>query len=128
MSDAVTALTTFDNESPTKPENLTATAVLNTSVTLTWTAATDNVKVAGYKILRDGVLVGVVREGVSFTDTGLKADTTYVYTVISFDLSDNSSVTSEPLSVTTAVVISNGLTLDNDMTFDAVFLQKKLLI
>ncbi len=120
MSDAVTALTTFDNESPTKPENLTATAVLNTSVTLTWTAATDNVKVAGYKILRDGVLVGVVREGVSFTDTGLKADTTYVYTVISFDLSDNSSVTSEPLSVTTAVVISNGLTLDNDMTFDAV--------
>src|SRR5699024_6251467 len=42
-----------DSIAPSKPTNLSATATED-SVSLNWTAATDNVGVTGYKIYRDG--------------------------------------------------------------------------
>ena len=39
-----------DTQSPTTPFGLTATAVSNTQVNLSWTASTDNVGVTGYRI------------------------------------------------------------------------------
>src|SRR5439155_6642898 len=42
-----------DSEPPTAPGDLAA-QVEGTSVTLTWTASTDNVAVTSYQVLRDG--------------------------------------------------------------------------
>jgi len=43
---------TTDNQPPSAPTNLVATAVANNEIDLSWTASTDNVGVTGYKIFR----------------------------------------------------------------------------
>lgn len=89
-----------DTTPPTVPGNLTAGTITETAATLTWTASTDNVKSAGYKIYRDGVLVGTV-SGTTYTDTTLKANTTYSYTVKAYDAAGNLSADSNAVSVKT---------------------------
>lgn len=42
--------TTTDTESPTTPQNLTATAVSSSRIDLSWTASTDNVGVTNYRL------------------------------------------------------------------------------
>lgn len=50
------------------------------TVSLNWTASTDNVGVTGYLIYQNGVQVGTSAT-TSYTDTGLTAGTSYAYTV-----------------------------------------------
>ena len=49
-----------DTQAPTAPSGLSATAASSTRVDLAWTAATDDVGVTGYRIYRDGAMVGSV--------------------------------------------------------------------
>jgi chitodextrinase len=90
---------TTDTTAPTAPTNVNGTATAN-SVALTWTAATDNVGVTGYRILRNGTQVGTSTT-TSFTDTGLAASTAYSYTVTAVDAAGNVSAPSAAKSVTT---------------------------
>lgn len=83
-----------DMTAPTTPTNLTAVAASLSELDLSWTAATDNVGVAGYKILRGGVYVGTTTTGTTFADTGLAASTTYTYTVKAYDAAGNVSTAS----------------------------------
>jgi len=55
FSEAVKVRTDVDNEPPTAPKNLGISSRTDTSVTLTWSASTDNAAVTGYKIYRNGV-------------------------------------------------------------------------
>jgi chitodextrinase len=89
-----------DTEAPSIPTGLAALAIGDTQATLTWTPSTDNVAVAGYRVLRDGTLVGSTRS-TTFTDTGLSPVTTYSYAVEAFDFAGNVSGLSTPLDVTT---------------------------
>ena len=89
-----------DTEPPTVPTNLTASTRSATSVTLTWTASTDNVGVAGYHVRRDAVIVATVT-GTSYIDSGLTPGTTYQYRVRAFDAAGNLSAYTAPLSVVT---------------------------
>lgn len=89
-----------DVEAPSIPTNVAATTINATEVTLNWTASTDNQRVAGYFVYRDGQLVGQPRTP-SFTDTGLTPDTQYTYTVKAFDASNNVSAASQPVIVQT---------------------------
>ncbi len=61
------SVTTLDTSAPTVPQKLSATAVSETRVDLSWSASTDNGggTVAGYKVYRDGTLVTLVRERVT---------------------------------------------------------------
>ena len=77
-----------DTTPPSAPGSLTATATSSVSVSLAWTAATDNVGVSGYRILRDGVQIGTTT-GLSYTDGGRTASTTYAYEVRAFDGAGN---------------------------------------
>jgi chitodextrinase len=70
------------------------------TVTLTWTASTDNVGVAGYKIFRNGTQVGTSAT-TSYVSAGLAASTTYSYTVSAYDTAGNNSAQSSSISVTT---------------------------
>jgi hypothetical protein len=91
-----------DTKAPSIPKIISATAKSATSVTVTWAPSTDNVGVAGYDVYRGGVNVATVGGGVkSFTDTGVKANTTYSYTVDAFDAVPNTSGKSAAVSVTT---------------------------
>jgi chitodextrinase len=92
-----------DTQPPSAPASLSAVATGSSSVDLSWSAATDNVGVTGYRILRNGAQVGTAT-GTSFVDVGLTPSTTYTYTVIARDAANNASASSPPASATTNAV------------------------
>ncbi|WP_435269985.1 glycoside hydrolase family 6 protein [Streptomyces sp. 1222.5] len=89
-----------DTKAPTAPTGLTVSATAADSVSLTWTAATDDTGVAGYDVYRDGVKAGTAT-GTSYTDQGLSPATTYRYTVKARDAAGNVSAASAAVSATT---------------------------
>ncbi len=107
QSAAVMATTVADTQPPTVPQNVVATAAGMQQVNLTWSAATDNVSVAGYyvyygKSTSSMTLVGNTA-ATSFTDTvGLTPGTTYYFTVAAYDEVLNVSAQSAPVTATTA--------------------------
>lgn len=78
-----------DTEKPTAPAVVTP-QISGTSVTLSWTRATDNVRVSGYRIYRDGVLIRDTTKR-TFTDEGLAIDTEYSYYIKAYDGAGNES-------------------------------------
>jgi endoglucanase len=104
-SSAVSATTqqgsTADTTPPSAPSNLSVTGTTSSSVSLSWSASTDNVGVTGYKIFRGGTQVGTAT-ATSFTDSGLSASTAYSYTVKANDAAGNVSTASNSVSATTA--------------------------
>jgi NPCBM/NEW2 domain/Fibronectin type III domain/Right handed beta helix region len=89
-----------DTQAPTVPTNVKATAVSSSQINITWTASTDNIGVAGYKVYRNGALAAVSNT-LSDSDSGLNASTTYAYTVAAYDAAGNISAKSAPISLTT---------------------------
>jgi fibronectin type 3 domain-containing protein len=87
-----------DTTSPTTPTSFTGKAG-SKSVTLTWKAATDNVAVTGYYVLRDGVRIATVT-GVTYSNTGLKSGVKHAYAVRSCDAAGNLSPLSATIYVT----------------------------
>jgi len=93
---------TTDTQAPTAPGSLQSASKTSQSVTLSWSASTDNVGVTGYAIFRNGSQVGT-SIATGYTDTGLTASTAYSYTVKASDATGNLSAASSSLSVTTKV-------------------------
>jgi chitodextrinase len=89
-----------DTQAPSAPTNLSATAVSQSQINLSWTASTDNVGVTGYKIFRGGTQVGT-SSTTSYSDTSLSAGTSYTYTVKATDAAGNDSLASSSASATT---------------------------
>lgn len=101
QSDPASATTpATDTIAPSTPINLSATPISSSQINLSWTASTDNVAVAGYKVFRDSSLL-VTTSGASYSNTGLAASTTYTYFVQAFDASGNVSSSSASTSATT---------------------------
>ncbi|MCF3182201.1 chitinase, partial [Streptomyces polychromogenes] len=78
----------------------TAGGLTETSVTLSWPAATDDKGVKNYDLYRGGAKLATVT-GTTYTDSGLTKGTTYTYTVTARDTADQTGPASAPLSVTT---------------------------
>ncbi|MFD6137726.1 glycoside hydrolase family 48 protein [Isoptericola sp. NPDC060257] len=90
-----------DTTAPSVPQDVTATAD-GTNVQVTWSPSTDDTRVTGYQVSRDGEGVGSVgAAATSFADGGLEPETAYAYTVTARDAAGNVSAASEPASVTT---------------------------
>src|SRR6266540_1464460 len=89
-----------DTTPPSAPSNLQSTGKTATSVSLSWTASTDNVGVTGYDVYRGSTKVGTPT-GTSYTDGGLSANTSYTYTVKARDAAGNVSAASNAVTVTT---------------------------
>jgi hypothetical protein len=93
-----------DTTPPSPPGNLTATAS-STQVNLSWTAATDNVGVAGYKVFRNSgatALATLPGTATSYPDNTVKPGTSYSYQVTALDSAGNQS-TRASVTVTTTV-------------------------
>ncbi|MEU6378508.1 glycoside hydrolase family 18 chitinase [Streptomyces sp. NPDC046909] len=88
------------DSAPSAPGTPTASGVTNTSVTLSWSAATDDKGIKNYDVLRNGTKVATVTS-TSYTDTGLTAGTSYSYTVQARDTADQTGPASGAVSVTT---------------------------
>ncbi len=90
----------FDTQSPTAP-TLSSTAQTDTTVDLSWSGATDNVGVTGYKIFKDGALEATLGNVNTYQVTGLVASTAYNFTAAALDAAGNESVVSNAVSITT---------------------------
>lgn len=96
-----------DPTPPTAPTNLASPGKTANSVTLTWNAATDNIAVTGYDIYRGATKVGSTNAStLTYTDTGLQPDTSYIYSVSSKDSSNNTTA-STPITVKTSLAELN---------------------
>ena len=106
-----------DTSAPTAPTNVAAPSMTASSVTLTWSASSDNVGVTAYEVYRGGVLAGATDGATTtFTDTGLSANTAYAYTVVAKDAAGNASPASAALEVTTSssnLLANGGFETDN---------------
>lgn len=93
-----------DTQAPTIPGAPTASAVTASSATLSWTASTDNVGVAGYDVVRvsGGTETKVAASTTnSTTVSGLTAKTAYTFAVYARDAAGNRSSRSATVNVTT---------------------------
>ncbi len=97
-----------DTQAPSTPGAFTASASSATRVDSSWSASTDNTGVSGYTIYRNGVTLATVTEiGLTYSDTTVLPNTTYLYAVDAFDLAGNHSAQSPPISVTTPAMPSS---------------------
>ncbi len=89
-----------DTEAPSAITDLVTTTITETTVGLSWTAATDNVGVTGYDIYQGNTLIGTVTE-TSVTVTDLSENTSYTFRVKAKDAAENTSAFSNTVSATT---------------------------
>jgi len=96
-----------DTQAPSVPANLTAPSTTSTSISLAWTASTDNVGVTGYQILRapgasGGTFAQIATSTTnSYVNTGLTASTTFRYQVRAVDAAGNASAVSNTVTAAT---------------------------
>ncbi len=94
----------LDTTQPTAPTNLVATSATS-SVSLSWTAAMDNVGVVGYYLTRNGVQIVLSSSSAyaatTYTDMGLAPGTTYTYSLVAYDAAGNVSNHSNSVTVVT---------------------------
>lgn len=97
-----------DTTPPTSPGNLKASNITKSSVTLSWTASTDNVGVVGYRVYQVttsrkssySTLIASTTN-TSYTVTGLSPGTGYSYYVVAYDAAGNQSTPSNTLNIKT---------------------------
>ncbi|WP_245641867.1 glycoside hydrolase family 3 N-terminal domain-containing protein [Nonomuraea candida] len=93
-----------DTSPPSAPGTPVASAVTSTSATLTWPAATDDVGVTGYEVVRlqgSGETVAATSATASASLTGLTPDTSYTFAVYAEDAAGNRSPRSGTVTVAT---------------------------
>src|SRR5215831_7772817 len=96
-----------DTTAPTAPGGLSASASSSPQIGLSWTASTDNVGVAGYRVERcTGIGCTTFAQianvaATTFSDSGLLSGTSYSYRVRATDAAGNLSSYSNLASATT---------------------------
>lgn len=96
----VYAGSTVPDNPPSTPSGLTVTGKTSTSVSLAWTASTDDTGVTGYQVRQGGTVVATVT-GTTATVSGLSPSTAYTFTVVARDAAGNTSSASSAVTVTT---------------------------
>ena len=97
----------IDVTPPISPTNLSANATGSSSITVSWTAATDNIGVTSYQVERcqgsscsSFIQVGTPSSS-PFVDSGLTTSTSYSYHVRAVDAAGNTSAWSNVVGATT---------------------------
>jgi Polysaccharide lyase/Fibronectin type III domain len=113
-----------DTTPPSAPTNLTATATVST-VSLSWTASTDNVRVDHYNVWRSvsgsGTWTRIASTSApSHTDSTVSTGTTYVYGVRAVDAAGNTSASSNLVKVTPVASVPSVRTIFDGSVFGPV--------
>ena len=90
LTASTTACATADTTPPSAPGTPTKTGATGTSVSLSWSASTDNVAVTGYRVYRNGSAAGTTAS-TSHTVAGLTCGTAYAFAVEAHDAAGNTS-------------------------------------
>ncbi|MCO5970842.1 glycosyl hydrolase family 18 protein [Actinoallomurus soli] len=89
-----------DTSPPTAPTGLRVTGTTSSSISLSWTASTDDVGVTGYRVY-EGSTVVATTTSTSATIGGLAASSSHTYSVTARDAAGNESAKSATVSGTT---------------------------
>ena len=93
-----------DLQAPTSP-TLAIVSKTSTSVSLSWTASSDNFGVNGYDVYNGSMKINTSAvTGTAFTANNLNVNTTYSFTVKAFDAAGNVSIPSNTVTATTSVI------------------------
>ncbi len=91
---------TTDTQAPSDPTGLASSDIAQTTLSLSWTASTDNVGVTGYDVYQGNNVIGSVTN-TSYNVTGLTPNTAYQFRVKAKDAAGNVSEFSNTASATT---------------------------
>lgn len=92
--------TTPDLTPPTPPASPAAVAASDTAIELRWEASTDNLRVAGYEVLRGDAVVARTETGTTAREAGLQPARQYCYTVRARDPAGNASTSAKACATT----------------------------
>ena len=95
-----------DTQAPTAPTSVASSSVAQTTLSLNWTASTDDVGVTGYDVFRGTTKLATVTT-TSYNVTGLTANTAYTFSVKAKDAAGNVSSASNVVNVTTLSNVVN---------------------
>ncbi|NVK51447.1 MAG: endonuclease [Flavobacteriaceae bacterium] len=104
-------ITTVDTTAPSAPTNLTSSNITQTTVDLSWTAASDNVSVTGYDIYQGASLLAST-SSTNYNVSGLTASTSYTFSIKAKDAAGNTSNASNSINVTTDNTPATGTASD----------------
>ncbi|SPL90195.1 Chitinase [[Actinomadura] parvosata subsp. kistnae] len=96
-----------DTQPPTAPGDVRSTARTSSSITLTWSASSDNSGIASYDVFI-GSSVAMTVSGTTAVVSGLVPSTEYAFTVRARDLYDNLSPASAVVKAATADIVETG--------------------
>jgi len=106
----------IDTSAPTAPASISATVAAPGQINIEWTAATDNVAVTNYRVLRGGNLIATIAApDLTHTDSGLAAGSSFSYTVQACDAAGNCSI---PSSTATATTPGSSISLSLESGFN----------
>jgi endoglucanase len=94
-----------DATAPSAPTGLVLSGITQTALTLSWAAATDAVGVTGYRLYRNGALVGTTNL-LSYAHAGLTCGTSYTLAVEAFDAAGNTSTRPSVSGATAACAVT----------------------
>lgn len=97
---------------PSVPTGLSFHSISIDSISISWNASTDISGVTGYRIYRDGVLLGT-SSGLSYTDNTVSLGNTYTYSVSAVNASEYESEKSDAVTVT---ITSSGFMVVNRLS------------
>lgn len=107
----VLTVSTLDGLEPTAPTNLISTGNTTSSISLNWSASSDNIGVTGYRVFwktsTSTVYQNTSVTGTTTTISGLSASTTYNFYVIAYDAAGNVSVASNILNASTQALVAS---------------------
>jgi fibronectin type 3 domain-containing protein len=100
-----TTLSPPDTTPPSVPASLSARAVSNSQINLSWLASTDNLGVAGYIVYKGASAAALIMYAAattnSYVDTRVGPSTPYYYAVFAYDAKGNKSALSATVSAVT---------------------------
>ncbi|TML47538.1 MAG: fibronectin type III domain-containing protein [Actinobacteria bacterium] len=100
-----TGSSSIDTSAPSAPGALTKSAASTSSVSLSWTASSDNVGVTGYNVYQDSTLVGST-SSTSYTVGSLACGTGYTFGVEARDAAGNVSTRTTLTASTSACPVT----------------------
>jgi chitodextrinase len=96
-----------DTQAPTVPTGLLVTGTTSSSVSLSWTASSDNVGVTAYDVF-NGTAAAGSSASTSIVISGLQPSTSYSFSVLARDAAGNKSAHSASANATTAAAPAGG--------------------
>jgi endonuclease I/chitodextrinase len=105
-ANGTTTIAIADTEIPTAPTNLAVTGSSSSTVSLSWTASTDNIGIASYDVYVNSAFKSTV-SGTTALINGLTPSTTYSFYVLAKDAAANPSPQSNSVNGTTTAVSSS---------------------